>query len=110
MSQVTITETAFARINELLAEENNPKLKLRVFVQGGGCSGMEYGFTFDEEQNDDDFTFDNNGVAVLIDSMSMQYLTGAVVDFKDDLNGTRFTIDNPNAETSCGCGSSFSPY
>lgn len=110
MSQVTITETAFARINELLTEENNPKLKLRVFVQGGGCSGMEYGFTFDEEQNEDDFTFDNNGVAVLIDSMSMQYLTGAVVDFKDDLNGSRFTIDNPNAQTSCGCGSSFSPY
>ena len=110
MSQVTITDTAFARINELLTEENNPKLKLRVFVQGGGCSGMEYGFTFDDEQNDDDFTFDNNGVTVLIDSMSMQYLTGAVVDFKDDLNGTRFTIDNPNAETSCGCGSSFSPY
>lgn len=110
MSQVTITDTAFARINELLTEENNPKLKLRVFVQGGGCSGMEYGFTFDEEQNEDDFMFDNDGVSVLIDSMSMQYLTGAVVDFKDDLNGTRFTIDNPNAETSCGCGSSFSPY
>ena len=110
MSQVTITDTAFARINELLTEENNPKLKLRVFVQGGGCSGMEYGFTFDEEQNEDDFAFDNNGVSVLIDSMSMQCLTGAVVDFKDDLNGTRFTIDNPNAETSCGCGSSFSPY
>lgn len=108
--QVKITDSAFSRISELLLDEGNPNLKLRVFVQGGGCSGMEYGFTFDEEVNDDDFTFDKEGVNVLIDSMSMQYLAGAVVDFKDDLNGTRFTIDNPNAQTSCGCGSSFSPY
>jgi iron-sulfur cluster insertion protein len=108
--QVTITENAFARINELLSDENNPDLKLRVFVQGGGCSGMEYGFTFDEEVNDDDFTFSKEGIAVLVDSMSMQYLTGATIDFKDDLDGTRFVIDNPNAQTSCGCGSSFNPY
>lgn len=110
MDQITITENAFARISELLTEESNLNLKLRVFVQGGGCSGMEYGFTFDESQNDDDFAFDKDGVTVLVDSMSMQYLAGAVVDFKDDLEGTRFTIDNPNAETSCGCGSSFSPF
>lgn len=110
MDQITITENAFARISELLTEESNLNLKLRVFVQGGGCSGMEYGFTFDESQNDDDFAFNKDGVTVLVDSMSMQYLAGAVVDFKDDLEGTRFTIDNPNAETSCGCGSSFSPF
>lgn len=109
MDQVTITDNAFSRISELIADENNPKLKLRVFVQGGGCSGMEYGFTFDEEQNDDDFTFAKENVNVVIDSMSMQYLAGAEIDYKEDLNGSRFSIDNPNAATSCGCGSSFSP-
>ena len=110
MSQVNITESAFTRIKELLESENNPALKLRVFVQGGGCSGMEYGFTFDESTNEDDFTFDKEGVQVLVDSMSMQYLTEATIDYKDDLNGSRFSINNPNAQTSCGCGSSFSPY
>jgi iron-sulfur cluster insertion protein len=109
MSQVTITNDAFARINDLLAEENNPNLKLRAFVQGGGCSGMEYGFTFDESQNEDDFTFEQQGVKVLIDSMSMQYLAGATINYIEDLQGARFAIDNPNAQTSCGCGSSFSP-
>lgn len=110
MDQITITDAAFTRIQDLLIDEKNPNLKLRVFVQGGGCSGMEYGFTFDEQINDDDFTFEKDNVSVLIDSMSMQYLTGAVIDFKDDLEGTRFSIENPNAQTSCGCGSSFSPY
>jgi len=109
MSQVTITDNAFARINDLLLDEKNPNLKLRVFVQGGGCSGMEYGFTFDEEQNDDDFTFEQNNVKVLVDAMSMQYLENAVIDFKEDLNGSRFAIDNPQAQTTCGCGSSFNP-
>lgn len=109
MDQVTITDNAFSRINELITDENNTKLKLRVFVQGGGCSGMEYGFTFDEEQNDDDFAFAKENVNVLIDSMSMQYLAGAEIDYKEDLNGSRFSIENPNAATSCGCGSSFSP-
>jgi iron-sulfur cluster insertion protein len=90
-------------------EENNPNLKLRVFVQGGGCSGMEYGFTFDETQNDDDFTFEQNNVKVLVDAMSMQYLAGATINYIEDLQGARFAIDNPNAETACGCGSSFSP-
>ena len=110
MSQVIITDGAFDRINELLIGENNPNLKLRVFVQGGGCSGMEYGFTFDEDQNDDDFTFEQNGVKVLVDAMSMQYLAGATINYIEDLQGARFAIDNPNAQTSCGCGSSFSPY
>lgn len=110
MSQVTITDNAFTRINELLVDEKNPNLKLRVFVQGGGCSGMEYGFTFDEEQNDDDFTFEQNNVKVLVDAMSMQYLANAVIDFKEDITGARFSIDNPQAQTTCGCGSSFNPY
>jgi iron-sulfur cluster insertion protein len=109
MSQVTITDNAFARISELMTDEKNPNLKLRVFVQGGGCSGMEYGFTFDEVQNEDDFTFEQKDVKVLVDAMSMQYLQNAVIDFKDDLNGSRFSIDNPQAATSCGCGSSFNP-
>jgi iron-sulfur cluster insertion protein len=110
MTQVTITDVAYDRIKELLVSESDPNTKLRVFVQGGGCSGMEYGFTFDTETNEDDFTFEQNGVVAVIDSMSMQYLAGATIDFKDDLNGSRFSIDNPNAETSCGCGSSFSPF
>jgi len=110
MSQVIITDGAFDRINELLIGEDNPNLKLRVFVQGGGCSGMEYGFTFDEDQNDDDFTFEQNNVKVLVDAMSMQYLAGATINYIEDLQGARFAIDNPNAQTSCGCGSSFNPY
>ena len=101
---ITITETALAKIADILAEENNPKLKVRAFVQGGGCSGFQYGFTLDEEHNEDDFEV--NGV--LIDSMSMQYLAGAVIDFKDDIHGSSFVINNPNAQTTCGCGSSFS--
>jgi iron-sulfur cluster insertion protein len=107
---LTLTENAVQKIKELLAEENNPNLKLRSFVQGGGCSGMQYGFTFDETQNEDDFVIENDGIAVLVDSMSMQYMDGASIDYKDDLMGSSFSIDNPNAQTSCGCGSSFSPY
>jgi iron-sulfur cluster insertion protein len=107
---LTLTENAVQKIKELLAEENNPNLKLRSFVQGGGCSGMQYGFTFDETQNEDDFVIENDGIAVLVDSMSMQYMDGANIDYKDDLMGSSFSIDNPNAQTSCGCGSSFSPY
>ena len=109
MSQVTITDNAFIRINDLLIDEQNPNLKLRVFVQGGGCSGMEYGFTFDEEQNEDDFTFEQNNVKVLVDAMSMQYLAGATINYIEDLQGARFAIDNPQAQTTCGCGSSFNP-
>jgi len=104
---VNITDSSFEKIKELIAEENNPNLKLRVFVQGGGCSGMQYGFTFDEEQNEDDFTVEKDGITVLVDSMSMQYVNGATIDYVEDLMGASFKIDNPNAETSCGCGSSF---
>lgn len=100
---LTVTESAQAKITDILAEENNPKVKVRAFVQGGGCSGFQYGFTLDEEQNEDDFEI--NGI--LIDSMSMQYMTGATIDFKESLHGSQFVIDNPNATTTCGCGSSF---
>ena len=105
---ITLTESAVAKIADILLEENNPQVKLRTFVQGGGCSGFSYGFTLDEEQNEDDFVIDNNGVVVLIDSMSMQYLQGAVIGYKEELMGSSFTINNPNAQTTCGCGSSFS--
>jgi iron-sulfur cluster insertion protein len=106
---ITITDSATVKLRDILAEENNPDLKLRIFVQGGGCSGMSYGFTLDEIANEDDFTLDEQGVQVLVDSMSMQYLTGASIDYKDDLMGSSFTILNPNAQTTCGCGSSFNP-
>ena len=106
---ITITENAVAKIKDILAEENNPAIKLRVFVQGGGCSGMQYGFTLDEVVNEDDFDLDINGVTVLVDSMSGTYLQGATVDYKEDQYGSSFTIKNPNAQTTCGCGSSFSP-
>lgn len=106
---ITLTENAISKLRDLFAEENNPSLKLRTFVQGGGCSGMQYGFTFDEDQNEDDFDFNFDGVPVLVDSMSAQYLQGATIDYKEDLMGASFSIDNPNAETTCGCGSSFSP-
>ena len=108
MEQVTISESAIAKIADLLAEENNPNLKLRTFVQGGGCSGFQYGFTFDEEQNEDDFVIERPNLKVLIDAMSMQYMLGAVIDFKEDLQGSSFVINNPNAQSTCGCGSSFS--
>ena len=105
---ITITESAKTKILDLFAEEGNPDLCLRTFVQGGGCSGMSYGFTFDEIMNEDDFEIPLEKTKMLIDSMSMQYLNNAIVDYKDDIMGSSFTIKNPNAETSCGCGSSFS--
>ena len=108
MEQVEITVRAVEKITELLAEENNPKLNLRTFVQGGGCSGFQYGFTFDEEQNEDDFVIERPGMRLLIDAMSMQYMLGAIIDYKEELMGSSFTIKNPNAQTTCGCGSSFS--
>jgi iron-sulfur cluster insertion protein len=101
---ITITESAHSKILDLLAEENNPNLKVRTFVQGGGCSGFSYGFTFDETVNEDDFEIDK----ILVDAMSMQYLSGAVIDYKEELNGSQFVISNPNAQSTCGCGSSFS--
>jgi iron-sulfur cluster insertion protein len=104
-----ILETgAVAKLRDLVAEEGNPNLMLRVFVQGGGCSGMSYGFTFDEMQNEDDFDFAYEDVKVVVDSMSMQYLQGASIDYKEDLMGASFVISNPQAQTTCGCGSSFS--
>ncbi len=102
------TEAAAKKVKELIEEENNDALKLRVFVQGGGCSGFQYGFTFDEVVNDDDTTLDKNGVQLLIDPISLQYLMGAEIDYKEDLEGAQFVIRNPNAATTCGCGSSFS--
>ena len=105
---ITITESAQRKIVDLLLEENNAKLSLRTFVQGGGCSGFQYGFTFDEEQNEDDFEIPAGEFKLLIDAMSMQYMTGAVIDYKEDIMGASFSIQNPKAQTSCGCGSSFS--
>jgi iron-sulfur cluster insertion protein len=105
---INITELAVAKIADILAEENNPKAKLRTFVQGGGCSGFSYGFTLDEEQNEDDFVVEKSGITILVDAMSMQYLQGANIDYQDDLTGSQFVISNPNAKSTCGCGSSFS--
>jgi iron-sulfur cluster insertion protein len=103
-----ILPSAVSKLEELFAEENNPNIKLRVFVQGGGCSGFQYGFTFDEEQAEDDWDFEAGTVRVLVDSMSMQYLQGAEIDYQESLQGTSFVINNPQATTTCGCGSSFS--
>ena len=102
------TDSAADKVKQLVDEEGNPELKLRVFVQGGGCSGFQYGFTFDEVINDDDTQMTKNGVTLLIDAMSLQYLGGAEIDYKEDLQGAQFVIKNPNATTTCGCGSSFS--
>ena len=99
---------AINKLKELILEESNPDIKLRVFVQGGGCSGFQYGFTFDEAKNEDDFDFDYDGVKVLVDAMSMQYLQGANIKYNEDLMGASFKIDNPQATTTCGCGASFS--
>ena len=104
---ITLTENAVVKLKDLFAEENNPKLLLRVFVQGGGCSGFQYGFTFDEDRNEDDFEVPAE-VPVVVDSMSMQYLQGATIDYKEDLMGANFSINNPQAQSTCGCGSSFS--
>jgi iron-sulfur cluster insertion protein len=105
---ITVTESAKTKILDLLVEEGNPNLFLRTFVQGGGCSGMSYGFTFDEVMNEDDFEMPLLQSKILIDAMSMQYLTGATVDYKEDIQGSQFVITNPNAQSTCGCGSSFS--
>jgi len=102
------TDNAAAKVKALIEEEQKENLALRVFVQGGGCSGFQYGFDFDDTINDDDTVVENNGVKLVVDAMSYQYLTGAKVDFVDNLEGAQFVIDNPNAKSSCGCGSSFS--
>jgi iron-sulfur cluster insertion protein len=102
------TDAAAAKVGELISEESNPNLKLRVFVQGGGCSGFQYGFTFDENVEEGDTQVGNRGVTLLIDPMSIQYLAGAEIDYREDIEGAQFVIRNPNASTTCGCGSSFS--
>ncbi len=106
---INFTDSAVRKVAELIAEEGNPNLKLRVFVQGGGCAGFQYGFTFDENVNEDDTTMMKNGIQLLIDPMSYQYLVGAEIDYKEDINGSQFVIKNPNVTTTCGCGSSFAP-
>lgn len=106
-SAIVFTESCCNKVKDLITEENNPELKLRVFVNGGGCSGFQYGFTFDEIANDDDFTLEKEGLTFLIDPMSYQYLVGAEIDYTESLQGSQFVIRNPNAQTTCGCGSSF---
>ena len=108
MDQIEITNSAILKIADILAEENNPNIMLRTFVQGGGCSGFNYGFTLDEEQNEDDFVIKKPGMTVLIDAMSMQYLQGSTIDYTEEIMGSNFVIKNPNAQSTCGCGSSFS--
>ncbi len=107
MNQITLDTSAIVKIKDLLAEENTPNLKLRIFVSGGGCSGFQYGFTFDENQNEDDFIVDQDEVSLLVDAHSMQYLTGSVIGYKTSLMGSQFEIKNPAATSTCGCGSSF---
>ena len=107
-SPLLFTDSAANKVKNLIEEEGNDNLKLRVFVTGGGCSGFQYGFTFDEAINDGDTAVEKNGVTLLIDPMSYQYMVGAEIDYKEDLEGAQFVIRNPNATTTCGCGSSFS--
>ena len=105
---IIFTDAAARKVQELILEERNPGLMLRVYISGGGCSGFQYGFTFDENNNEDDISVTNDGVTLLIDPLSFQYLMGAEVDYTENLQGARFVIRNPNASTTCGCGSSFS--
>jgi iron-sulfur cluster insertion protein len=106
---VTLTNNAVKKLSTLFAEENNPDLKLRIFVSGGGCSGFQYGFTFDEKQEENDTVIESEDVKVLIDTMSLGHLAGSEVDYVEDLNGSQFVIKNPNAASTCGCGQSFTP-
>jgi len=107
-ADLVFTDSAAGRVKQLIEDEGNAKLKLRVFITGGGCSGFQYGFTFDENEQEGDTVVIKNGVTLLIDPMSYQYLVGAEIDYKEDLSGAQFVIRNPNATTTCGCGSSFS--
>jgi iron-sulfur cluster insertion protein len=108
MPRIIFTSAAARKVQELIMEEANPNLKLRVYISGGGCSGFQYGFSFDEERSNDDIAVDNDGVTLLVDPLSFQYLMGAEVDYSESLQGAQFIIRNPNASTTCGCGSSFS--
>ncbi|SQA34076.1 iron-sulfur cluster insertion protein ErpA [Vibrio harveyi] len=105
---IVFSDAAASRVKALIAEEENPALKLRVYITGGGCSGFQYGFTFDESVNEGDTTIENSGVTLVVDPMSLQYLIGGVVDYTEGLEGARFFVNNPNATTTCGCGASFS--
>lgn len=105
---LVFTDAAARKVGELIHEEQNPALKLRVYITGGGCSGFQYGFTFDENIEEGDAQVENDGVTLLVDPMSIQYLMGAEIDYKEDISGAQFIIRNPNATTTCGCGSSFS--
>jgi iron-sulfur cluster insertion protein len=105
---VTFTNAAARKVQQLVLEEGNPELKLRVYISGGGCAGFQYGFSFDEALEDGDITIENSGSSLVIDPMSYQYLTGAEIDYTESLQGAQFVIRNPNAQTTCGCGSSFS--
>lgn len=105
---IVLTDSAVSKISELIADEGNPSLMLRVFVSGGGCSGFQYGFTFEESSQEDDTAIARGGVTLLVDPMSFQYLTGAEIDYQETLEGAQFVIKNPNATSTCGCGSSFS--
>ena len=102
------TDAAAKKVKNLISDEENPELKLRVYITGGGCSGFQYGFTFDDQMNDGDMTIEKQGVALVVDPMSLQYLVGGSVDYTEGLEGSRFIVTNPNAKTTCGCGSSFS--
>ena len=105
---IEFSDAAALKVRALVEEEENPELKLRVYVTGGGCSGFQYGFTFDEKVNDGDMTIEKNDVTLVVDPMSLQYLVGGIVDYVDGLEGSRFLVNNPNATTTCGCGASFS--
>jgi iron-sulfur cluster insertion protein len=105
---LVFTDAAATKVGQLIEEEKNPALMLRVFISGGGCSGFQYGFTFDEKIEEGDLSVENSGVTLLVDPTSIQYLMGAEIDYKEDLEGAQFVIRNPNATTTCGCGSSFS--
>ncbi len=107
-TDLRITRDAVARVHQLLETKDNPGLMLRVYIQGGGCSGFQYGFQFDDVRQEDDIYIEREGIRVLVDMLSLQYLDGAEIDYKDDLMGSRFLVNNPNASTTCGCGSSFS--
>jgi len=108
-ASLVFTDAAASKVKQLIEDEKNENLKLRVFVSGGGCSGFQYGFTFDENLQDGDTSVENGGVTLLVDPMSFQYLMGAEIDYSEGLEGAQFVIRNPNAQTTCGCGSSFSP-
>ncbi|WP_395377805.1 iron-sulfur cluster insertion protein ErpA [Marinicella sp. W31] len=107
MNEIALSESAASKVNQLIFEEMNPDLKLRVYIIGGGCSGFQYGFSFEEGQQDGDALFEKNGVHLMIDPMSLPYLMGSTIDYKEDLQGSRFVVNNPNAKSTCGCGSSF---